>query len=164
MDCVACGTFLTNVYCVQSFKYSDSTILPFTSFQVVKMEVVSTSVGKFTVDLFNKLNETNKGKNIFFSPWSISAALALTYLGAKGTTATEMAEVGCFCTIIVGRTIWICTNTFLSLGETAVEGSSTLQHADRSTVLVVWEGDGATHCYFMGFIVTTASASLLLVT
>ncbi|NXC09917.1 SPB10 protein, partial [Orthonyx spaldingii] len=57
------------------------------------MEVVSTSVGKFTVDLFNKLNETNKGKNIFFSPWSISAALALTYLGAKGTTATEMAEV-----------------------------------------------------------------------
>uniref|UniRef100_A0A8C5WZX7 Serpin domain-containing protein n=1 Tax=Malurus cyaneus samueli TaxID=2593467 RepID=A0A8C5WZX7_9PASS len=55
--------------------------------------MVSTSVGKFTVDLFNKLNETNKGKNIFFSPWSVSAALALTYLGAKGTTATEMAEV-----------------------------------------------------------------------
>ncbi|KAF2982282.1 hypothetical protein EK904_010783 [Melospiza melodia maxima] len=59
---------------------------------VVKMEVVSTSVGNFTVDLFNKLNENNKGKNIFFSPWSISAALALTYLGAKGPTATEMAE------------------------------------------------------------------------
>ncbi|KAM6087397.1 heterochromatin-associated protein MENT-like [Chlamydotis macqueenii] len=57
------------------------------------MELVSTSVGKFTVDLFNKLNETNKGKNIFFSPWSISSALALTYLGAKGNTATEMAEV-----------------------------------------------------------------------
>uniref|UniRef100_A0A8C3MFW5 Serpin B10 n=1 Tax=Geospiza parvula TaxID=87175 RepID=A0A8C3MFW5_GEOPR len=64
------------------------------------MEVVSTSVGNFTVDLFNKLNENNKGKNIFFSPWSISAALALTYLGAKGTTATEMAQVGYFCTII----------------------------------------------------------------
>uniref|UniRef100_A0A8C5IJH4 Serpin B10 n=1 Tax=Junco hyemalis TaxID=40217 RepID=A0A8C5IJH4_JUNHY len=64
------------------------------------MEVVSTSVGNFTIDLFNKLNENNKGKNIFFSPWSISAALALTYLGAKGTTATEMAEVGYFCTII----------------------------------------------------------------
>lgn len=98
------------------------------------MEVVSTSVGKFTIDLFNKLNETNKGKNIFFSPWSISAALGLTYLGAKGTTATEMAEVGCFCTISVGRTIWICTNTFLLLGEKAVEGSSALQHADRSSV------------------------------
>ncbi|NXT45471.1 SPB10 protein, partial [Pluvianellus socialis] len=57
------------------------------------MELVSTSVGKLTVDLFNKLNETNKGKNIFFSPWSISSALALVYLGAKGNTATQMAEV-----------------------------------------------------------------------
>lgn len=45
-----------------------------------------------------------------------------------------------------------------------MESSSALQHADRSTVLVVWEGDGTTHCYSMGFIVTTASASLSLVT
>ncbi|XP_050771844.1 heterochromatin-associated protein MENT-like [Gymnogyps californianus] len=57
------------------------------------MELVSTAVGEFTVDVFNKLNETNMGKNIFFSPWSISSALALLYLGAKGNTATEMAEV-----------------------------------------------------------------------
>ncbi|KAK2524319.1 heterochromatin-associated protein MENT [Columba livia] len=57
------------------------------------MELVSTSIGNFTIDLFKKVNETNKGKNIFFSPWSISTALALTYLGAKGDTATEMAEV-----------------------------------------------------------------------
>jgi len=59
------------------------------------MELVSTSVGKFTVDVFNKFNETSKGKNIFFSPWSITCALSVTYLGAKGNTATEMAEVGC---------------------------------------------------------------------
>ncbi|KFV09894.1 Heterochromatin-associated protein MENT [Tauraco erythrolophus] len=57
------------------------------------MELASTSIGTFTVDLFNKLNETKKGKNVFFSPWSISSALALMYLGAKGNTATEMAEV-----------------------------------------------------------------------
>ncbi|KFR12231.1 Heterochromatin-associated protein MENT [Opisthocomus hoazin] len=57
------------------------------------MELVSTSVGKFTVDVFNKFNETSKGKNIFFSPWSITCALSVTYLGAKGNTATEMAEV-----------------------------------------------------------------------
>ncbi|XP_055561756.1 heterochromatin-associated protein MENT-like [Falco cherrug] len=63
-----------------------------TGLKVVAMELVSTSVGKFTVDIFNKLDETNKGKNIFFSPWSISSALALMYLGAKGNTATEMAE------------------------------------------------------------------------
>ncbi|NXD64838.1 SPB10 protein, partial [Eolophus roseicapillus] len=57
------------------------------------MELVSTSIGKFTVDLFNKMNEANKGKNIFFSPWSISSALALMYLGAKDDTATEIAMV-----------------------------------------------------------------------
>ncbi|NWI11150.1 SPB10 protein, partial [Crypturellus soui] len=57
------------------------------------MELVSASVGNFSVDLFKQLNETNKGKNIFFSSWSISAALAMTYLGAKGNTAKEMAEV-----------------------------------------------------------------------
>ncbi|NXP46117.1 SPB10 protein, partial [Heliornis fulica] len=57
------------------------------------MEVVSTAVGQFTIELFNKLNETYRAKNIFFSPWSISSALSLTYLGAKGNTATEMAKV-----------------------------------------------------------------------
>uniref|UniRef100_A0A8C9G3W3 Serpin B10 n=1 Tax=Pavo cristatus TaxID=9049 RepID=A0A8C9G3W3_PAVCR len=56
------------------------------------MEQVSASIGYFTVDLFNKLNETNRDRNIFFSPWSISSALALTYLGAKGNTAREMAK------------------------------------------------------------------------
>nr|2H4Q_A Chain A, Heterochromatin-associated protein MENT [Gallus gallus] len=59
----------------------------------ISMEQVSASIGNFTVDLFNKLNETNRDKNIFFSPWSISSALALTYLAAKGSTAREMAEV-----------------------------------------------------------------------
>ncbi|XP_048795770.1 heterochromatin-associated protein MENT [Lagopus muta] len=57
------------------------------------MEQVSSSIGNFTVDLFNKLNETSRDKNIFFSPWSISSALTLTYLAAKGNTAREMAKV-----------------------------------------------------------------------
>lgn len=57
------------------------------------MEQVSASIGNFTVDLFNEINETNRDKNIFFSPWSISSALALTYLAAKGNTAREMAKV-----------------------------------------------------------------------
>ncbi|NXG29503.1 SPB10 protein, partial [Dromaius novaehollandiae] len=57
------------------------------------MELLSASVGNFTVDLFNKLNQTNRSKNIFFSPFSISSAMAMMYLGAKGNTAREMAEV-----------------------------------------------------------------------
>ncbi|MCK9590477.1 MAG: serpin family protein [Methanoregula sp.] len=35
----------------------------------------------------------NTGKNVFFSPFSLSSALALTYEGARGTTADEIQSV-----------------------------------------------------------------------
>ncbi|XP_019377371.1 PREDICTED: heterochromatin-associated protein MENT-like isoform X2 [Gavialis gangeticus] len=57
------------------------------------MDLLTTSNGGFALDLFTKLNESCKGDNIFFSPWSISIGLAMVYLGAGGNTATEMAEV-----------------------------------------------------------------------
>ncbi|NXN47451.1 SPB10 protein, partial [Rhinoptilus africanus] len=56
------------------------------------MESLSVPTNSFTLDLYKKLNETSKGQNIFFSPWSIATALAMVYLGAKGDTATQMAE------------------------------------------------------------------------
>ncbi|XP_074693974.1 uncharacterized protein LOC141928773 [Strix aluco] len=57
------------------------------------MESLSVSTNSFTLDLYKKLNEASKDQNIFFSPWSIATALAMVYLGAKGDTATQMAEV-----------------------------------------------------------------------
>jgi len=45
----------------------------------------------FALDLFKKLSE-QKG-NLFFSPYSISTALAITYAGARGVTAKQMAAV-----------------------------------------------------------------------
>ncbi|XP_030064998.1 serpin B10 [Microcaecilia unicolor] len=56
------------------------------------MESLSASNTSFALDLFKKLSEGNAGKNIFFSPWSISTALAMVYLGTKGNTATQMAQ------------------------------------------------------------------------
>ncbi|XP_019327584.1 PREDICTED: heterochromatin-associated protein MENT isoform X2 [Aptenodytes forsteri] len=56
------------------------------------METLSVSTNSFSLDLYKKLNETSKGQNIFFSPWSIATALAMVYLGAKGDTATQMTE------------------------------------------------------------------------
>ncbi|NWR66694.1 SPB10 protein, partial [Bucorvus abyssinicus] len=56
------------------------------------MESLSVSTSSFALDLYKKLNETSRGQNIFFSPWSIATALAMVYLGAKGDTATQMAE------------------------------------------------------------------------
>jgi serpin B len=44
----------------------------------------------FACDLYAHL-AGEKG-NLFFSPYSISTALAMTYAGARGQTATEMAK------------------------------------------------------------------------
>jgi serpin B len=45
----------------------------------------------FALDLYSKLAGTPG--NIFFSPSSIETALAMTYAGARGQTATQMASV-----------------------------------------------------------------------
>jgi serpin B len=52
----------------------------------------SISVNTFSVDLYRKLSSENAG-NLFFSPYSISTALAMTYGGARGDTAEEMNRV-----------------------------------------------------------------------
>ena len=45
----------------------------------------------FTLDLYTQL-KSNEG-NLFFSPFSISTALAMTYAGARENTAKQMADV-----------------------------------------------------------------------
>jgi serpin B len=45
----------------------------------------------FALDLYGALSEEAEG-NLFVSPYSISQALAMTYAGAGGETATQMAD------------------------------------------------------------------------
>jgi len=45
----------------------------------------------FAFNLYQQLTKNNSG-NIFYSPYSISTALAMTYAGANGDTATQMAN------------------------------------------------------------------------
>ncbi|MDN7023787.1 serpin family protein [Methanoculleus sp. FWC-SCC1] len=47
----------------------------------------------FACDLYHRLANDSATENIFFSPVSISSALAITYEGARGTTAGEIASV-----------------------------------------------------------------------
>uniref|UniRef100_A0A668TD20 Serpin domain-containing protein n=1 Tax=Oreochromis aureus TaxID=47969 RepID=A0A668TD20_OREAU len=47
----------------------------------------------FSLALLKQLSNNNKTGNIFFSPFSISSALAMVMLGARGNTATQMSEV-----------------------------------------------------------------------
>jgi serpin B len=48
---------------------------------------------QFAVEFYLKASENAGNDNIFFSPFSISAALGMTYAGAEGETADEMAHV-----------------------------------------------------------------------
>ncbi|BBL67405.1 serpin family protein [Methanoculleus chikugoensis] len=56
---------------------------------------VSAGNNRFAADLYRQIADdpAYAGKNIFFSPYSISSALAITYEGARGTTADEIGSV-----------------------------------------------------------------------
>ncbi len=49
------------------------------------------SNNQFAFDIYSQLSKS--GENVFVSPWSIVAALGMTYEGAKGQTAEEIANV-----------------------------------------------------------------------
>lgn len=61
---------------------------PLTAFNA--MPALSKSNTAFALDLYQQLR--SQEGNLFFSPFSISEALAMTYAGAKGETAAQMAK------------------------------------------------------------------------
>ncbi len=56
------------------------------------IQTVVDANNQFALEFYSELNKAEKG-NLFFSPYSISAALAMTYEGAEGQTADEMKSV-----------------------------------------------------------------------
>ncbi|XP_032905403.1 leukocyte elastase inhibitor-like isoform X2 [Amblyraja radiata] len=60
---------------------------------LIRLDPLVTGNIQFALDLFKHLDEQNRVGNIFVSPFSISVALALVYLGAKEKTATQMAQM-----------------------------------------------------------------------
>lgn len=57
------------------------------------METLSNASGTFAIRLLKILCQDSPTRNVFCSPVSISSALAMVLLGAKGNTATQMAQV-----------------------------------------------------------------------
>jgi serine protease inhibitor len=56
------------------------------------VQTVADGNNAFATDLYAQL-ASNDSDNLFFSPYSITTALAMTYNGARGDTATQMAQV-----------------------------------------------------------------------
>jgi serpin B len=68
------------------------------SMELVPMEInddvkaVAKGDNEFATDLYARLH-SDKPTKLFFSPYSVSTALAMTYAGTAGTTETQMAKV-----------------------------------------------------------------------
>uniref|UniRef100_A0A7N9CYC7 Serpin B6 n=1 Tax=Macaca fascicularis TaxID=9541 RepID=A0A7N9CYC7_MACFA len=61
------------------------------SWRLTVMDALSEANGTFALNLLKKLGENNSN-NIFFSPMSMSSALAMVFMGAKGNTAAQMSQ------------------------------------------------------------------------
>ncbi|XP_078794526.1 leukocyte elastase inhibitor-like isoform X7 [Oryzias latipes] len=59
---------------------------------MASLNTVSSANTNFSLDLFKQLSNKDKTANVFYSPFSISSALAMVMLGARGTTASQMTE------------------------------------------------------------------------
>uniref|UniRef100_A0A8C6ATZ1 Serpin B3-like n=1 Tax=Monodon monoceros TaxID=40151 RepID=A0A8C6ATZ1_MONMO len=57
------------------------------------MSSLGEGITHFAVDLFQQIRQSKK-ENIFYSPLSIMSAFAMTSLGARGHTASEIQKVG----------------------------------------------------------------------
>ncbi|XP_059119201.1 serpin B9-like [Peromyscus eremicus] len=56
------------------------------------MNTLSEGNGTFAIHLLKMLCESNPSENVCYSPMSISSALAMVLLGAKGDTAVQMSQ------------------------------------------------------------------------
>ncbi|XP_036253389.1 serpin B6-like [Molothrus ater] len=57
------------------------------------MESLCAANSTFAVDLLRKLCEKKSGRNVFFSPFSISSALSMVLLGARGSNEAQIRKV-----------------------------------------------------------------------
>ncbi|MEJ6701391.1 MAG: serpin family protein [Akkermansiaceae bacterium] len=94
----------------------------------------------FAFDLYKQLAKENDGKNLFFSPYSVSGALAMTAEGARGKTAAEMGKVLRFpdATRRTGddaqRIPWETSQIHTGFGEINARLNEKLSDADRKKI------------------------------
>ena len=67
-------------------------LIPFLAAQAQEVSPVVSGNTQFAFDLYQKLAEGNQ-ENVFFSPYSLSVALAMTARGASGPTLDEIQQV-----------------------------------------------------------------------
>ncbi|KAA0702634.1 Leukocyte elastase inhibitor [Triplophysa tibetana] len=90
------------------------------------MDSLSAGNTQFSLNLFKKISEKGKDTNVFYSPLSISSALAMVSLGAKGNTQDQMLQV-------------LCLNKLVK-ADGALPGPSPLQPSPKPQTAVTSKG------------------------
>ena len=84
-----CGTALGNENAMGNQLETGAVAEP-AAVHLTDMEQAAIASNRFALDMYHELES---GGNLFFSPWSLNTALAMTYEGARGKTADEMRSV-----------------------------------------------------------------------
>ena len=98
------------------------------------LPAVAEANNAFALDLYGQLKGTEG--NLFFSPYSVTSALAMTYAGARGQTDAEMAEVLHF-SLPQERLHPACAEL-----KQAVEGDRSVAGCELSVANALWAQQG----------------------
>lgn len=61
-----------------------------------RIDGVNKGINRFALELYGRLVSAAPEENLFFSPYSVSTVFAMTYGGARGNTAAQIARTFCF--------------------------------------------------------------------
>ena len=81
--CTACGHDYTDIASSESRDTAPST---------ADVPQLTTDEASFAFDLYRAQIGSDSSSNVFFSPYSVSVALAMTFAGASGNTASQIAS------------------------------------------------------------------------
>ena len=127
-------------------------VVPIPVVPIPKAEPIIEANNQFALDFYANLKDKKEGENIFFSPYSISTAMAMLYEGARNETAKEIQSVFHFPEDqSVRRSSFAVANSYLNRGgmpydlNTAnalwVEKSFSLQDAFKATLMEFYMGE-----------------------
>jgi len=85
---ISCSALIVLAFVAMAGAVGDSSVFHNTQ----QGNILSEANAKFAFELY-KRHASPAGQNVFMSPLSITVALAMTYLGARGQTKSQMREV-----------------------------------------------------------------------